>query len=1080
MSKNQREWLSDELRATLTGLSDSVTTLGTGLTGARNDIVGLTGRVNKNEQDIAGLTGRGASGISFFPAQGLDSTNLQAAIVEVKASQDAFKASVGQTGALLNSLAAYGSSGLPTVSSVVRALPGSTGPSLNFPVLSSTPTGLSSGDIWFQFGETGGAGATGLLLRVFDGVNIANIGQESFFGPVLPTVAPHKVTYFYQTVSNILYVWNPDTNTWVDLSTKIQGFTGSQGYTGTVGVTGFQGHTGLQAATGPQGFTGLQGVTGPALGQTGLRGETGVGVTGAQGQTGAVGVAGITGSVGVAGITGSFGAQGLTGFRGLTGFMAPTGLGATGPRGFTGFQGVTGFLGSTGPRGLTGATITGPQGFTGVPGLTGLSGTTGPQGASATGGSANVLSKWVSNTTLGSSLSLSETGSTFLKGNKYVFDNGNWRLFSLDPTVNNIQTGSYAISNAGVAQGAIVYSNVASNSPQLVGYKSRGTEALPTGMQTGDTLLDISGRGRDFNGFSSTSDAAISFISLENFSTGAHGTQIIFQTKGIGSNTKGTDVTIQASGVTIARPVAALSTMVVTGATTLTPLIGTGTRLVTSTAAGLLGNATTIDGNYTFSGTLAASNLSGTNTGNQTITLTGEVTGSGTGSFAATIANNAVTLAKMATMATASLLGRSTVGTGLPEVLSASTAKTLLSLNLVENTALSTWAGSTNITTVGTLGSLSIALMAGTGERLVTASAAGALRNQTTIAGTYTFSDIMTISTGIKFAAIGGVLSNVDNTGSITVSGGISSGNGGSLTLDGNTNGGGVRLYAGPASTAQMDIRVTGNYSLAFKLQERNASIVYLALDTTTGSEKLTVSHNLMVSKAVVIGTSAPTVTSALTVDTTFLSGTTVQGAKVMPVFGNSTTVNGIAGRFGIVTDGSAFTMAAACAVYIDAPSKGSTTITNTFGVYMANQGTGSGSYALKTGTGRNEFGDSIRIIGSNYHGSITGSATSKGWLSIGATNSDQVQFDYNSIQAMSGNTPSTLLLDPFAGGILVRNTTLTGAPALGVGGNIGFGDGSSTAFADLALDDGLTTFKKVPYKYWTGSAWETRYLMST
>lgn len=39
-----------------------------------------------------------------------------------------------------------------------------------------------------------------------------------------------------------------------------------------------------------------------------------------------------------------------------------------------------------------------------------------------------------------------------------------------------------------------------------------------------------------------------------------------------------------------------------------------------------------------FSSTVAASNLSGTNTGDQTITLTGDVTGSGTGSFAATLA----------------------------------------------------------------------------------------------------------------------------------------------------------------------------------------------------------------------------------------------------------------------------------------------------------------------------------------------------------------------------------------------------------------------------------------------------------
>lgn len=41
-------------------------------------------------------------------------------------------------------------------------------------------------------------------------------------------------------------------------------------------------------------------------------------------------------------------------------------------------------------------------------------------------------------------------------------------------------------------------------------------------------------------------------------------------------------------------------------------------------------------------GNITGANLSGTNTGDQTITLTGDVTGSGTGSFAATIADNSV------------------------------------------------------------------------------------------------------------------------------------------------------------------------------------------------------------------------------------------------------------------------------------------------------------------------------------------------------------------------------------------------------------------------------------------------------
>ncbi len=62
-------------------------------------------------------------------------------------------------------------------------------------------------------------------------------------------------------------------------------------------------------------------------------------------------------------------------------------------------------------------------------------------------------------------------------------------------------------------------------------------------------------------------------------------------------------------------------------------------------------------------------------------------TGDVTGSTALTIANNAVTLAKMATMATASVLGRRTAGTGNVEVISNANLKTDLALNNVDNTS---------------------------------------------------------------------------------------------------------------------------------------------------------------------------------------------------------------------------------------------------------------------------------------------------------------------------------------------------------------------------------------------------------
>ncbi len=72
--------------------------------------------------------------------------------------------------------------------------------------------------------------------------------------------------------------------------------------------------------------------------------------------------------------------------------------------------------------------------------------------------------------------------------------------------------------------------------------------------------------------------------------------------------------------------------------------------------------------------------ITGTNTGDQTITLTGNVTGSGTGSFAATIANDAVDNTKLSNMAQSTLKGRATAFTGDPEDLSASQVRTILNV----------------------------------------------------------------------------------------------------------------------------------------------------------------------------------------------------------------------------------------------------------------------------------------------------------------------------------------------------------------------------------------------------------------
>jgi len=187
------------------------------------------------------------------------------------------------------------------------------------------------------------------------------------------------------------------------------------------------------------------------------------------------------------------------------------------------------------------------------------------------------------------------------------------------------------------------------------------------------------------------------------------------------------------------------------------------------------------------SGTVTGSNLSGSNTGDQTITLTGDVTGSGTGSFAATIANNAVTFAKVQQIATDKILGRDSSGTGVVEELAVSGGVEFTGSGGIQTSAFT---GDVTKAAGGT--SQTIASSAVTYAKIQDVSAASRLLGRGAGAGAGVTQEI-SLGTGLSMsgttlsASAAGTVTSVDASGGttgMTFSGGPVTTTG-TLTLDG-------------------------------------------------------------------------------------------------------------------------------------------------------------------------------------------------------------------------------------------------------------------------------------------------------
>lgn len=113
--------------------------------------------------------------------------------------------------------------------------------------------------------------------------------------------------------------------------------------------------------------------------------------------------------------------------------------------------------------------------------------------------------------------------------NGFTFDATNRRIgLSDSSTLFAPSTSLHLSKDTNTGLRADTYSNTATAVAGVQLYKSRGTAASPSAIQSGDSMGFVGVYGRGATAFSSTSRSKIEFLAAENWTDSAHGTYITF------------------------------------------------------------------------------------------------------------------------------------------------------------------------------------------------------------------------------------------------------------------------------------------------------------------------------------------------------------------------------------------------------------------------------------------------------------------------------------------------------------------------------------------------------------------------